>query len=154
MELLARSCVDSSGQLARLDLIHLHLVYGRGLVLNLSYPDSTIWLLLHGLGDFHGHWLRLRQRLLLFSAHPGVLAAVVRHSVDALGLLGLLAQPALRHQRRHPLVHLKVGKAWDRPHRLPQHLVRLFPGRDWAGLCSCRLHLGFRLLRHGFAGVG
>ena len=55
LELLARSCVDSSGQLARLDLIYLHLVDGRGFVLNLSHRDSTIWLLLHGLGDIDGH---------------------------------------------------------------------------------------------------
>ena len=154
MELLARFHVDSGGQRARLSLFHLDVADSHGIILYLEHRGSAIWLLLRELGDFHIQCLPCYRTLLLIAKPPGVLAAVVRYSVDVLGLLWFLAQPALLHQRRHPLVHLEVRKAWYSPHRLPQRLVRLLPGRDWAGLCSSSLRLGNRLLRHVWAEGG
>ena len=45
LELLARFCIDSGSQSARLDLLSLHVVAGYGLVLDLVHHDNAIYLL-------------------------------------------------------------------------------------------------------------
>ena len=69
-------------------------------------------------------------------------------------LLGCLAQFEQGHQYRHPMVYLKVWKAWYRLHSLPQLLIRPLPGREIDLPCNCGSHLSCSLLRHNLVAGG